>query len=575
MQIRFLTTLSITVFLIGCGTTGTRAPDLLLLNGNIKTPDGWQQALAVTDGRISAIGELSGLRATSNADTRIVDLKGRTVLPGFYDMHVHPVYGGISQSGANYTNCLIEQGADVTELQAVLSQCVGRLQPGDWLTGGQWDAAALEAVPHKSMLDKVTADFPVLLNDTSGHSGWANSRALELAGVTADTPDPEGGIIERDATGEPTGVLRELAVGIVRQHIPPPNASILEESLTWALDEMLSVGIVGLVEASNGFVAGSRAEAELWTSLADKGQLKQRVRICMNWIPDNALADDGSSALIDKRRSYDRERLKFDCIKLFMDGVPTDSHTAAMIEAYESTIEGRDDDASRFGMLLIQPDDVNELVTRLDAQGLTVKFHAAGDRAVRAGLDAIEAARKVNGMSSLRHTVGHCTYIHPDDVSRGISLAATYELSPYLFSPSPIADDILYAVGAYRTLRVWPFRDLLDAGSFVVPGSDWSVVPSVNPWIAVETMITRQVPGGGDRTFGSTQGITLDEAIDLFTIASARQFGLGGQAGVIQEGYLADLVVLDRNPWEIPVTDLHKVGVEITIIDGEMVYQSP
>lgn len=549
--------------------------ELVLTNGQIKTPDGWAEALAVTGGKIVAVGDATTISEHVSDATVVVDLIGNTVLPGFHDMHVHPVFGGMIYSGADHTNCKIAQGSPLATLLETLRECVGRVSAEEWVTGGQWDASALGQPPHRSLLDEVSPDTPVLINDTSGHSALANSLALEIAGITADTPDPAGGIIERDAEGEPTGVFREAGIGLVRGSVPRPSATTVREALEWSLEMMLAHGITSYTEASNGFVAGAAQELSVYTEIADDGLLKNRVRICLNlgadnWMPEEQDTED----LIENRRDFERERLALDCIKIFLDGVPTDSHTAAMLEPYADTVEGRDDDASRYGMLLAEQSFTNDAVTRFDKEGLTVKFHAAGDAAVRSGLDAIEAAREANGMSSVRHDVGHSTFIAKEDLGRAKDLNATFELSPYLWSPSPINDDITKAIGEERIRRVWPFREAIDAGALVVPGSDWAVVPSVNPWLAVEALVTREEPGGSENSYGKAQAISVEEAIDLFTVNSARHMGTEDQLGQIKPGLLADLIVIDRNPYEAAPTELHKTKVLMTYINGEKVFDA-
>ena len=186
------------------------AADVVLLGGKIRTPSGWQEALAVSGREIAVVGSSAEVRALVDEHTQVVDLSGRVVLPGLYDMHVHPIYGGAMYSGADYTNCLISQGAELDALLEAVRLCIERVPPGSWVTGGQWDASALQATPHRSQLDAVSGETPVILNDTSGHSVWVNSRALQLAGVAREMPDPSGGIIERDEAGVPTGVLREI-----------------------------------------------------------------------------------------------------------------------------------------------------------------------------------------------------------------------------------------------------------------------------------------------------------------------------------------------------------------------------
>ena len=555
--------------------TETEAPlpsaDLLLSNGQVRTPEGWVEAVAVADGRILATGASDALAGYRGEGTEVIDLGGKVVLPGFHDLHVHPLYGGMMYSGANPTECFIKQGSSLDEITAVVAACTKNVGAGNWVTGGQWDVSAIGQWPTRHMLDPVSAEAPVLLNDTSGHSAWANSKALETAGIDAETPDPEGGIIERDGAGAPTGLLREYAIELVRAHVPPPTDDVIRPALAWALQEMASYGITSFTEASSGFVTGSSLrEVKLYAALADDGLLKQRARLCITWAPGVVRAE----ALIAEREKYERDLLTLDCVKIFLDGVPTDSHTAAMLDPYEGAIEGRDDEASRRGLLLVAPEALNQAVARFDKQGLRVKFHAAGDAAVRAGLDAIAYARQRNGMGGPRHDVGHCTFVAPEDMARGAAIDAAFEMSPYLFSPSPVVNDLIAAVGRERADRSWPVRSLLDAGALVVLGSDWSVVPSVNPWVAVETLVTREVPGGSEASFAKAEAINVAEALDLFTKNAAAHSEAADQIGQIAPGMLADMVVVDHNPLTSPVNELHATKVLMTFLNGERTFEA-
>lgn len=539
--------------------------ELLLKGGRIHTPQGTVEAMAIDqNGVIVTVGKSDELASQAGAGATVVDLQGKAVLPGFHDMHVHPLFAGLSAR-----RCSIPQGSTLADFKKGVAACAARAARGDWITGGQWDASALGRSPTRAMLDAVSPNNPVLLDDTSGHSALANTRALELAGITKATRDPEGGIIERDSTGRPTGVLRESAIELVRARVPMASEQEVRAALEWSLNKMLSYGITSFVEASVGFAAGFEQELAAYAALADAGALKQRARLCLTWAP----GDQNAEAMIAARNRFSRDRLSLDCIKIFLDGVPTDSHTAAMLDPYEGTVSGRDDEASRKGMLLVKQDVLDAAVTRFDRMGLTVKFHAAGDAAVRAGLNAIEAARKANGFSGQMHDVGHCTFVSKEDLARARAIGATFEASPYLWAPSPINDTIIAAVGPQRIERVWPVREMIDSGAPVVPGSDWSVVPSVNPWIAVEMLVTREQSGGSDQSFGKAEAITLGEAIDLFTINSARHMGTADRVGRIEPGMVADVVVLDRDPYAAPVKTLHDVSVVMTIVKGEVVYQ--
>ena len=540
------------------------AADLVLTHGHIKTTNGWAQALAVRKGVIVAVGDDASIERWRGSGTRVLDLAGDTVLPGLHDVHVHPIYAGLSEH-----QCRIPQGSTLKETQNKVQGCVKAASPGAWITGGQWDASALGRAPHRKMLDVVAPANPALLEDTSGHSSWANSKALALAGVTRQTPNPPGGIIERDRSGEPTGVLRESAIDLVKALVPGPTQEEVNAALAWSLRTMLASGITSFTEAAVGFSAGAEKELRAYAALADAGILKQRARLCLTWSPDEHF-----EAVLASRNLFARERVSPDCVKIFLDGVPTDSHTAAMLEPYVGAIPGRADQAALRGLLLVEQSKLNELVTRFDRMGLTVKFHAAGDAAVRAGLNAIEAARRTNGFSAQMHNVGHCTFVAPEDIARARAIDATFEVSPYLWGPTPINDDITAAVGPVTIQRVWPVREMIAAGALVVPGSDWSVVPSVNPWIGMETLVTREKPGGSEQSFGKSEAITLDQAVDLFTVNAARQEGTAARVGRLEAGMLADFIVLDRNPYEVPIRDVHDTIVRKTFIQGELVYDA-
>ncbi len=541
------------------------AVDLIMTNGHIKTAYGWSEAMAIRKGVIVAVGRAAEITALRGKDTQVLDLRGDTVLPGLHDVHVHPVFAGISAR-----QCSISQGSPLKETLRIVKACAEKTKPNEWVTGGQWDASALGQAPNRAMLDSVAPNIPVLLSDTSGHSSWANSKALQMVGIRKGTPDPKGGIIERDASGEPTGVLREAAADQAATHVPKHTQAEAQAALDWAVHQMLSFGITSFTEAAVGFSTGVNNELEAYAALADAGRLKQRVRLCLVWAPNDKDAD----ATIASRNFYVRDRLSADCVKIFLDGVPTDSHTAAMLQPYQGTVAGRDDEASRRGLLLVPPGTLNEAVTRFDRMGLTVKFHAAGDAAVREGLDAIEAARKANGFSPQMHNVGHCTFVSKQDIGRARAIGATFEVSPYLWGPTPINDDITAAVGAEIIKRVWPVREMLDSGALVVPGSDWSVVPSVNPWIGIETLVTREKPGGSTDSFGKAEAISLSEAFKLFTINAATEEGVSSKVGRIEPGMLADVIVVDRNPFEAPISQVHTVAVKMTFIGGEKVFEA-
>lgn len=536
-----------------------RAADLILQNGRIYTPNGIAEALAVRNGVLVAVGKNKDVAAWRQSGTKLVDLKGGSVLPGFHDMHVHPLMGGQKQF-----ECTFAQGSTPDQIKAAVAACAKGKKKGEWIVGGQYQSISFgDNPPTRQFLDEAAPDNPVMLSDISGHSIWVNSRALEISGVTRDTQDPEGGVIERDRDGEPVGLLHETAGELVRRHVPPYTAAQNVKALQSALDEMLEVGITSLVDAA----IWDRDVLEAYGRLAAEGKLKQHVRGCLVW--GATVGRPTSDDVIALRNQYRSERFAPDCVKIFLDGVPTDSHTAAMLEDY-MPVEGREGRSK--GILMVDPAELNAAVTAFDAAGLTVKFHAAGDAAVRTGLDAIAAARKANGMSGQRHSVGHITFADLSDLKRARELGATLEYSPYLWFPSPINDDITKAVGSNRMERAWPVRDGVETGALVVAGSDWSVVPSVSPWIALETLVTRRVPGGDSEVYAPSQAISIEQAVKIFTENGARQMGKRHLVGALEEGMVADFIVLDRDPFQIEPTEVHDTQVRMTFIAGEMVY---
>ena len=542
-------------------STPSLAADTILRNGEIRLPDGWAQALAVNHGVIVAVGDDAAVDRFRTSATKVIDLNGATVLPGLHDMHVHPLMAGQTQ-----LQCMFPQGSSEAVVVAAIRKCASTHAKGEWIVGGQWDSSSLGAHPDWKALDAAAPDNPVALTDISLHGLWVNSAALRLANITAATPNPPGGVIERDAKGVPTGVLRESAGALVRARIPPYTLEQNAKALAWSMQLMMSYGITSYTDA---LVDESALKA--YAALADRGELKQRVKACLVWGPSLLTAGDAPQAdYITLRNLYARERFSPSCIKILLDGVPTDGHTAAMVEQYADAKSP--DDPRAKGLLMVPAAELKKALINFDAQGFTVKMHAAGDGAVRAGLDAIEAARQANGFSGLLHEVAHNSFVQISDIRRARAIAATFEMSPYIWYPNPIIPDIVEAVGPERMQRWIPVKEAIDAGALVVPGSDWSVVPSVNPWIAIETLVTRQAPGGGREELGSAEKITLSQAIDLFTVNSAREMGNRTELGTLERGMLADLIVLDRNPYRISVTQVHDTKVKMTMINGEIVY---
>ncbi len=535
------------------------AADLILLNGEIYTPTGFAEAVAVRDGVIVAVGKGDEVSAQKGKRTKVVDLRGATVLPGLHDLHVHPTMAGMKALYA----CEFEGTATPDEVLATVKACVAKRKPGEWITGGNWgEAMFVDRPPTKEMLDAVAPDNPVVLNDESHHTYWVNSLALERAGITRDTPVPAGGIIDKDANGEPIGLVRETARAYIRNAIPR-RVEELEKAVAWSIAAMNAQGITSFVEATLDEPAMAA-----YARLADKGKLTARVQGCIRWNYD-AERPDAINADIINRNLYARERFSPSCVKIYMDGVPLGGNTAAMLEDYHT--EPHDQ-----GVLIVPPADLAPMVTRFDRMGLRMKFHAAGNLAARAALDALTVARRANGATGLLHDVGHLTFTDEADHGRYEAIGVVAEFSPYIWYPTPIMDiDVRRALGDAMMDKVYPVRAVLDTGALVVAGSDWPVVPSVSPWLAIETLVTRKDPDNpGDKAIAPRQAISVAEALSLFTVNGARLMGQSHEVGTIAPGMLADLIVIDRNPFRIKPTEISETRVRMTLIEGQVVHQS-
>lgn len=539
-----------------------RSATHIFVHGTVLTPQGSAQALALRDGVIVAVGSDAQITALARPDATITDLAGHTLMPGLYDMHVHVLEAGLTKAA-----CHLPQGGGAQAVVAAVRACAARAAPGEWIIGGSWVGAAFAPGEQTAkLLDSAAPDNPVVLSDEALHSVWANSRALALSGVGTDTRDPAGGVIDRDAQGRPSGVFRETAAALIEAHEPQPDLARKVAAIKAATDEMLSYGIVGFTDA-----AVRLPNAPALSAYARSGGLRQHARGCIVWGPMSY----GSEALIPQRQALAAGRMQFDCVKIFLDGVPTESRTGAMVEPYVAHAaepRGPGGPGDR-GLLQVPQDKLNAAVAEFDRQGLEVKMHAAGDGATRAAADAIAFARAANPSGGQRHEIAHNTFITAADMPRAKALGFIWEFSPYLWWPTPItAVDIARAVGPERMKRLWPIREGLASGALVITGSDWPVVPSVNPWLAIETMVSRQAPGATGPVQGGDEAITRAQALAIFTRNGAAALGRLDRGGTLEPGKLGDMIVVDRDPLTAPLGTLHETKVLETWIEGEKVW---
>ena len=554
--------------------TGEAAPsaDTLLVNGQVYTVNPaqpWAEAIAVRDGRILFVGSDEEAAAYRGEQTEVIDMEGKMAMPGLNDLHVHPVYGFTVQ----LFECVFPGTATPDVVRQTVTQCVADYPDAEWIIGGQWetDFFIKHDIPSpRRWLDEISGDKAVLLRDTSFHNRWANSKALELAGLTRDSPEIPGGEMVRDKkTGEPNGLLYESAAGPVLRIIPD-----------WTEEQYLAAAREG-VRAANRFGLTGIKEAwatpqglKAYKTLDENGEVSVHLVTSMSVLPMLDEEKNLNAEILEQMRTAHRGRnVNTDAVKISMDGVPSASRTAAMLADYMPAYEGA---PTHNGKQHYTQEELSRLIVQLDKLGMTAKVHTAGDRSVRVTLNAIEVARQANGDSGLRHELAHAGYVDEADIPRFAELDAVAEISPYIWFPSVKVDSIIRAVGEERGQRYWPVRDLLEAGAQVVAGSDWpaGALSSMNPWVGLEAMVSRTNPWGlrQDRLW-EEQAITLEQALEIYTRSGAKALLLEQDSGSLEAGKLADIIVLEHNLFEIPVEKISDTQVSLTMFEGRIVHR--
>jgi predicted amidohydrolase YtcJ len=537
--------------------------DLALLGGRLATMDtarSWASALAVRDGRIVAVGPDSAVRPHVGPRTRVIDLGGRTVTPGFQDAHVHPVHGGFY-----LMHCELHNDIDIPSYERIIATYAEDHPDAPWILGGGWYMGAFErGAPRREMLDRLVPDRPVVLASRDGHSVWVNSRALEVAGITAATSDPDDGRIERDHDGAPSGTLHEGAMALVEQFAPDDTPADLEESLRLGQAHLHELGITAWQDA----IIEPHVEEVAYVALASRDDLTGRVVGALWW--DRHRGAEQIDELVERRRATSIGRYRPTSVKLMMDGV-LENFTGAMLEPYG---DGRGGTTDNRGLLQIDPEGLAAWVPRLDALGFQPHFHAIGDRAVRASLDAVEAARRANGPSDTRPHIAHIQVIHPDDIDRFRGLGVAANAQPFWAAHEDQMDVLTVPFLGARWRWQYPFRSLRAAGAVVAMGSDWSVT-TANPLWEMEIAVERTYRELGDReVFLPEERLELIDALAAFTSGSAFVNHLDDETGTLEVGKLADLAVLDRDLFDRGAGAIGEARVVGTFVEGVAVFES-
>ena len=525
-------------------------------------------AVAVTGGRIARVGTDDDVRDLVGSTTEVVDIGSGLLVPGFIDAHVHPVYAGNAM-----LRCELHGLETAAECVAKVAEYAAAQPEVEWIVGGGWSMAGFPGgTPTRQLLDAVVPDRPVFLPNRDGHGGWANTRALELAGLDATTPDPPDGRIEREADGTPSGCLHEGAMALVSSLIPPPTAEDYDRALEIAQDYLLSLGITGWQDAILGEVNGRPDPLDAYLRAASDGRLKARVVGALWW--DRMKGAEQIDGMVDRRARSNVGRFSATSIKIMQDGV-AENFTAAMLSPY---LDACGEHTSNSGISFVDPKALNADVIALDALGFQVHFHAIGDRAVREALDAIEAALVANGDSDLRHHIAHIQIIHPDDVPRFAALDVTANMQPLWACHEPQMDELTIPfLGEPRWRTQYPFGALARAGARLCGGSDWSVSSPDVLWgshVAVNRVAPPEEGDSSAEPFLPSERLDLATALTAYTHGSAYINHLDDVSGSIEPGKFADFALLDRNPFDGPTEQIHAARVSATWVEGERVFSA-
>jgi predicted amidohydrolase YtcJ len=541
-----------------------RPADLVLTGGPIHTLDAARstaRALAVREGRIVALGDERAVERLVGPSTRRIGLRGRCAVPGFVDAHVHPIHAGLAE-----LRCELHGKRGLDTYLGIVRAYAEQHPEVEWIQGGGWSMDDFPGgTPTKASLDAVVPDRPVFLDNRDGHGAWVNSRALELAGVTRDTPDPPDGRIERDASGAPSGTLHEGAQDLVERLIPPDTAEDVEAGLRLAQRRLHELGITGWQDA---WLTDEMQTA--YERLAGRGELTARVVGALWWDRDRGV--DQIPELLARRTRRPVGRFRPTSVKIMLDGV-LENFTGAVLEDYLDA-EGRP--SGRRGIDFVPAAVLAEAVPALDAAGVQVHFHAIGERAVRHGLDAVEAARRANGWTDTRPHIAHIQVIHPDDVPRFAALGVVANAQPYWAVHEGQMDTLTIPfLGPERSTWQYPFRSLRRAGAIVAGGSDWAV-STANPLLEIEVMSTRVSDETRDaEPFLPDERLDPIDALAAFTAASAWVNHAERETGSLEVGKAADLAIVDRDildPANAPIGAARVLG---TWIEGVAVWEDP
>lgn len=540
--------------------------DIIFFNGEVYTVDinrSWAQAVAVRGSKIIYVGNDSDAMKFKGKGTRLVDLENRMLMPGFQDSHVHPIEAGMA-----YIGCSLHDGKSIEDYMKIVADCAKLSEGSSFIDGGGWTMDTFKnGLPDKKILDSVVPDKPVILKSATGHQLWVNSKMLEMAEITSSTVDPARGRIDRyPGTNEPSGTVQEnSAMNLVFDKRPDYSKTQMRAALDYGQKYLNQFGVTSVQDAllkldgKEAYVGGpTYLEADR------SGLLTLRVIGALVWNTD--LGMEQIERIIKSREKFLSPRFTATSVKIWLDGV-LEVHTAALLEPY------LDREDKYKGELLITPELLDEIVLKLDSMGFQLHFHAIGDAAIRQSLDSLENAARINGVRDSRHHLSHIELFNPDDVGRLRDLNVVANFQPYwAWADQFITELTMPKLGPERSKWLYPIGSILKTGAVVAFGSDWFVT-SGNPMLGIETAITRKDPlTNQSDDFLMHERINLADAIAAYTINGAYVNFMENDAGSVEVDKYADLIVIDRNLFKIPETEISEANVVLTLLDGELVY---
>lgn len=540
-------------------------PSLVLTGAQLWSPGrSSATALAVSDGRITAVGSDEEILALAGPGTMRIEAAGAAVLPGFHDAHIHAQAGGLALLGCNL------DAEHSMEGYATLIRDYAARHDGEWIVGSGWFGDAFPGgLPSRQVLDALVPDRPAVFTSHDAHGVWVNTEALGRAGITRDTPDPAAGRIVRDDDGEATGVLMDAAGDLVTRNIPEHHPEDLRQGLLTAQQHLFSLGITAWHDALLGAYLTMPNALPTYIEALSDGSLRARVTGSIWWPP--AAGPEYVPKMLEQIRAADEAGFTVRSVKIMQDGI-CENCTAALIEPYTGVHPQARGDS------VISPEKLAAIVAALDAAGLSIHFHGVGDRAVRECLDAVAHARRLNGPGQ-RHQIAHLDVVDPADFGRFAELWVTANLQPlWARNDQEILERKFPLIGEDRARYHFPFASLRDAGAHLAMGSDWPVT-SPDPLWGLHTACTRTAPTADVHALNAEsrspaqpeERLSVEDGIRAYTLGSAEASGSAGEIGSLEIGKLADLVVLTGpidGPWSIDA--LH---VARTVLGGECVYE--